>query len=127
MVNFAVKIPASSLSDILPEEVTIDGIGRISYPLVLLARKRLLSDFSPEIQESISQTANEDVRADAESSHVLLLEDDKFLGAKVEQWAMEYTNKFVHAAGPNFYATTMAHILGTAYVKKGLPEVSSEI
>lgn len=36
---------------------------------------------------------------------------------------MEYASKFVHAAGTKFQSTTIAVILGTAYVKKGLPEV----
>jgi hypothetical protein len=54
---------------------------------------------------------------------VLLLEDNQVLGKQVEQWAIEYTSKFVHAAGPNFYPTTIAQILGTTYVKRGLPEV----
>ena len=106
--------------------MTIDGIGRISHPLVLPARKKPMSAFSTSIQESIKLT--EDLEADSpktEDPNILILEEDKSLGTKIEQWAVEYTSKFVHAAGPKFYATTMAHILGTAYVKKGLPEVRS--
>jgi hypothetical protein len=56
---------------------------------------------------------------------ILLLEDDVKFGQKVEQWAVEYTSKFVHAAGPEFYSTTIAQILGTIYVQKNLPEVGS--
>jgi hypothetical protein len=36
---------------------------------------------------------------------------------------VEYSSKFVHAAGSEFASTTAAVILGTAYVNKGLPEV----
>jgi hypothetical protein len=61
-------------------------------------------------------------QGDAAAS-LLLLNDDESLGIQIEQWALEYTSKFVHAAGPEFYSTTIAQILGTAYVKKGLPEV----
>lgn len=64
---------------------------------------------------------------DGENPSVLVLEDHETLGTEVEQWAVEYASKFVHAAGPKFYPTTAAVILGTAYVKKGLPEVSCAI
>ena len=60
---------------------------------------------------------------DDNTIQVMILQEDPFLGDELEQWATEYTDKFVHAAGPKFYPTTMAHILGTAYVKKSLPEV----
>lgn len=105
--------------------MTVDGIGRISHPLILPARMKPLSAFSTNIQESIRLTEDLEVdSSETEDPNILILEEDKSLGTKVEQWAVEYTSKFVHAAGPKFYATTMAHILGTAYVKKGLPEVS---
>ena len=113
----------------MPEIVTVDGIGGISHPLDLFARKKSLSAFSTAIQESIKLTEDLDIdfSSDAEDPKILILEEDKSLGTKVEQWAVEYTYKFVHAAGSKFYETTMAHILGTAYVKKGLPEVRSSI
>jgi len=125
-VNFSVKIPLSLFEETVPEMVTVDGIGRISYPLDLPARRKSLSTFSPDIQESIKLTENRGFdSSDVNDPKIVILEEDKYLGTKVEQWAVEYTSKFVHAAGPKFYATTMAHILGTAYVKKGLPEVRS--
>lgn len=123
IVNFSVKIPLSCFEGIVPEMVTVDGIGRISHPLVLPARTKPLSAFNMDIQESIRLTENLDIDSSGtEDPKILILEEDKSLGTKVEQWAVEYTSKFVHAAGPKFYATTMAHILGTSYVKKGLPE-----
>lgn len=119
-MTFDIKIPIASTS-FTQETVTIDGIGRISHKLSLPAWLATLSDFDQDVQSSIKKT-----EAGAEVStenQVLLLEDTESLGVQVEQWAVEYTSKFVHAAGPKFYATTIAQILGTVYVKKGLPEV----
>jgi hypothetical protein len=115
------KIP---MEDFAQETVTIDGIGKISLPLQLKARRGLLSALSFEIQNSIMRTADPKRKSSEEAElSIILLEDVDSLGAQVEQWALEYTSKFVHAAGPNFHSTTIAHILGEAYVKKGLPEV----
>lgn len=90
-----------------------------------MARKGLLRTFSVDLQDNIKKT--EDPRAlasDEVNPEIFILEDDESLGTQVEQWAVEYTSKFVHNAGPSFYSTTIAHILGEAYVKKRLPEVS---
>lgn len=71
-------------------------------------------------------TTNQDKLA-LDLGEVLLLEDHGKCGQEIEQWAVEYTSKFVHAAGPKFYSTTIAQIIGTAYVKKNLPEVRCSI
>lgn len=110
--------------------MAIDGVGRLSHPLPLHARRKPLSDFSPDAQSTIRRTEdsrNTDGNQDEGTLGVMILGDDKALSTQVEQWALEYTSKFVHAAGPEFYSTTMAQILGTAYVKKGLPEVCSSV
>ncbi|RDW61327.1 hypothetical protein BP5796_11219 [Coleophoma crateriformis] len=101
--------------------VKIDGIGQQSHPLDVSALTRLLESFSLDEKESIKQTAdsNLDQESEDEPASVLIIEDG--VAQNVEQWAVEYTSKFVHGAGPKFYSTTMAQILGTAYVKKGLP------
>ena len=106
--------------------MTIDGVGRLSFPLRLKAQRKRLSSFNPEEQNIIRQTEDlkQSGKTDLDAASVILLTNEATLGKQVEQWALEYTSKFVHAAGPKFYATTMAQILGTAYVKKGLPEVS---
>jgi hypothetical protein len=60
----------------------------------------------------------------SDNADVFLVEDNRGFGQEVEQWALEYTSKFVNAAGPEFHSTTIGQILGTEYVKKNLPEVS---
>ena len=127
MVHFDLRAPVE-LFGLSPQVVvTIDGVGRLSHTLVLTARILTFSSFGPDAQDTIQQTKdsrNLDEIQSKESLNIVLLEEEKVLGLQVEQWALEYTSKFVHAAGPEFYSTTMAQILGTAYVKKGLPEVS---
>ena len=78
-----------------------------------------------KMTQVISRDHSKQPQLEIQLNEILLLEDRKSLGAEVEQWALEYTSKFIHAAGPGFYPTTIAQILGTAYVKKGLPEVRS--
>jgi hypothetical protein len=107
--------------------VTIDGVGRLSHPIQLSARRKALSSFKPTEREIIDRTRDSKKilnARDDELEHVLILEEEATLGTQVEQWAVEYSSKFVHAAGPEFASTTAAVILGTAYIKKGLPEVS---
>ncbi|TVY80643.1 hypothetical protein LSUE1_G008368 [Lachnellula suecica] len=125
IVSFDIKIRENSLATSKLETVTIDGVGHLSLPVKLKVQRKLLSDFTSEEQKIIRQTeekkkGQKNSKADPES--VIILTDNGSLGQEVEQWAVEYTSKFVHAAGPDFYATTMAQILGTAYVKKRLPE-----
>jgi hypothetical protein len=120
-MTFDIKIPLASLG-LTYETVTIDGIGRVSHTLNLPAWRISLNDFDDGVQSIIMKT--EDAKEASNEPQVLLLEDTETLGLQVEQWALEYTSKFVHAAGPKFYATTIAQIMGTVYVKKGLPEVS---
>src|SRR4051812_33507734 len=124
VVSFCVTLPTESLGDYAEEFVTIDGVGKISHTIKLPARRTGLRCFSKDLQSAIRST--EDSRKDSSSEAdptVVLLEEDKSLGTLLEQWALEYTSKYVHAAGPKFYSTTLVHILGTRYVKKGLPEV----
>lgn len=107
--------------------VTIDGVGRLSHPIQLCARRKALNSFKDDEREIINLTQDSKKLLKGSSDeleHVLILEDEATLGTQVEQWAVEYSSKFVHAAGPEFASTTAAVILGTAYVKKGLPEVS---
>lgn len=88
-----------------------------------------LDSFSPSDQAAIQKTkiaSKKTTDKICESEIILLLDDHESIGTQIEQWAVEYASKFVHAAGPKFYPTTAAVILGTAYVKKGLPEVSYE-
>lgn len=119
------NIPLDLIDDSNREILTIDGIGRVSHTIKIHAGRKLLNSLGRQEQDAIKQTSNSDPEAilkkDAE---VVLLGEHKKLGQQIEQWAVEYTSKFVHAAGPAFYSTTMAQILGTAYVKKELPEVS---
>jgi hypothetical protein len=105
----------------------VDGVGRLSHPLQLRARRLVLDSFKPNDRDIIKKTRDSKAAGspDRGSLSVIILEDGELLGTQLEQWAVEYASKFVHAAGPEFYPTTMAIILGTAYVKKGLPEVSS--
>ncbi|CAG8975956.1 hypothetical protein HYALB_00007087 [Hymenoscyphus albidus] len=123
IVCFEVNIPLDLIDDSNREILTIDGIGRVSHTIKIHAGKRLLSSFDCLEQDAILQTSNSEPAAvPKDDIEVVLLGDDKKLGQQIEQWAVEYTSKFVHAAGPAFYSTTMAQILGTAYVKKELPE-----
>ncbi|TVY89062.1 hypothetical protein LAWI1_G006226, partial [Lachnellula willkommii] len=128
IVTFNVTIPIDTKpADYVDPDwttVIIDGVGGLSHPIKLKAQMTRLSKFSSEEQKTIKQTEdqtqNKNSKSNAES--VIILAGGDGLGQQVEQWAVEYTSKFIHAAGPKFYATTMAQILGTAYVKKGLPE-----
>lgn len=102
----------------------VDGIGRLSHPIKLRARRKALTSFSPAEQTTIRATQDKQSKSIGHGAiSITLLEDDETLGTQVEQWAVEYASKFVHAAGPKFRSTTIAVIIGTAYVKKGLPEV----
>jgi hypothetical protein len=127
VVSFGLRINAKSLKCLEKEMVAVDGIGGLSHPIQLRARRKPLDSFKPEEREVINRTRDSKkalkVEAD-EPELVLILEDDTTLGTQVEQWAVEYSSKFVHSAGPEFASTTAAVILGTAYVNKGLPEVS---
>ena len=131
VVTFNVTIPIDTKSaDYLNSEwttVVIDGVGGLSHSIKLKAQKTRLSNFSPEEQKTIKQTEdqNQNKNKNFNAESVIILADGDSLGQQVEQWAVEYTSKFIHVAGPKFYATTIAQILGTAYVKKGLPEVRS--
>ena len=106
--------------------VLIDGVDRLSHPIKLRAHRRSFSSFNAPEQTAIKRTQDRkkiDQCKDDESLQVTILEDDETLGTRVEQWAVEYASKFVHAADSKFQCATIAVILGTAYVKKGLPEV----
>ena len=107
--------------------VTIDGVGHLSHPIQLCAQRKFLGDFNADEREIIDRTRDSKKLLKGREDRleqVLILEDEAKLGIQVEQWAVEYSSKFVHAAGPEFASTTAAVILGTAYVNKGLPEVS---
>ncbi|CZR58722.1 uncharacterized protein PAC_08614 [Phialocephala subalpina] len=124
-LSFHILLPQQSSSSPDACFVTIDGIGRISHTLKLPACARSLDSFNPTEKSAIRKTQGTKktvMDRDGENPSVLVLEDHETLGTEVEQWAVEYASKFVHAAGPKFYPTTAAVILGTAYVKKGLPE-----
>ncbi|KAH6677707.1 hypothetical protein B0J14DRAFT_475993 [Halenospora varia] len=124
VVSFAVDAPIDGRIEIPCETITIDGIGRISHPIKLRAQIQNLSALSADQRSIVIKTgSNKQIETvDEEDTAVLLLEANEDLGRQIEQWAMEYTSKFVHAAGERFHSTTMAQILGTAYVKKKLPE-----
>ncbi|KAG9230992.1 hypothetical protein BJ875DRAFT_134464 [Amylocarpus encephaloides] len=123
VVYFNVVLPPEALSEADQETITIDGVGGVSRPIKLCGRKKAFSTLSAEQQEAVKRTsALKETEKSSDNDQVLLLEDTSKLGQEIEQWAMEYTSQFVHAAGSEFYSTTMAQILGTAYVKKGLPE-----
>jgi hypothetical protein len=128
VVSFDIKTPDNCLASSKQQVLTVDGVGRIAHPIKLKGHILRLSKFPSEDQKVIKQTEDQKQSQTSESddtSPVILLADDGLLGQQIEQWALEYTSKFVHAAGPDFYPTTMAQILATAYVKKGLPEVKS--
>ncbi|KAF4627496.1 hypothetical protein G7Y89_g10656 [Cudoniella acicularis] len=124
IVTFAIDAPIDISAETRCETITIDGIGRISHPLRLSAHIRKLNSLTQKHQDIVMQTEilGRGSTVHSTDTHVLLLEDYQNLGQQIEQWAIEYTSKFVHAAGEKFYSTTMAQILGTAYVRKGLPE-----
>jgi hypothetical protein len=130
VVSFNIRVNAKALKSLEKEMVTIDGVGHLSHPIQLPSRRKALSSFKTDEREIIDRTRDSKrllkVRDD-ELEHVLILEDEATLGTQVEQWAVEYSSKFVHAAGPEFASTTAAVILGTAYVNKGLPEVSHTV
>jgi hypothetical protein len=125
ILSFKIMLYSDLTSKFNREKVTIDGVGGVSHPLRLCAERRPLSSLSQTEQDSIKHilTAKTSTLA-SDIVEILLLENDGRCGQKIEQWALEYTSKFVHAAGPEFYSTTIGQILGTAYVKKNLPEVS---
>ena len=127
VVSFAIRINSKAFKSLEQEMITIDGVGHLSHTIQLPARSTPLNTFKPDEREIIDRTRDSKklLKAqDDELEHVLILENQSTLGTQVEQWAVEYSSKFVHAAGPEFASTTAAVILGTAYVNKGLPEVS---
>jgi hypothetical protein len=126
VLSFKIKFTPNSEPIYSGEQITIDGIGRTSHPIKLRARRTPLNDLTLDEQETVKRIISAKcIPPISDDFDCVLLEDDSHCGQEVEQWAMEYTSKFVHAAGPEFHSTTMAQILGTAYVKKKLPEVSS--
>ncbi|KAH7333225.1 hypothetical protein BKA65DRAFT_596811 [Rhexocercosporidium sp. MPI-PUGE-AT-0058] len=126
VVTFNIRIAPDALLNSEEYFVFVDGVDRLSHPIKLRARRRALSSFTATEQATIRRTQDRKKLGkcvtDDDSIHVTILEDDETLGTRVEQWAVEYASKFVHAAGSKFQSTTIAVILGTAYVKKGLPE-----
>lgn len=124
---FDLLLPKQSTQSLNAVYVTVDGIGRISHTINLRAYAKFLDSFNDAERTAIRKTRISDnllTGKEDENPSVLVLEDHDTLGVQLEQWAVEYASKFVHAAGPKFYPTTAAVILGTAYIKKGLPEVS---
>ena len=127
VVSFNVRVDLKAFKSLEKEMVTIDGIGHLSHTIQLPTRRKPLNSFKTDERDVIDRTRDSKklLKAqDDELEHVLILEDDATLRTQVEQWAVEYSSKFVHAAGPKFASTTAAVSLSTAYVKKGLPEVS---
>ncbi|KAL5330721.1 hypothetical protein ACEPPN_000241 [Leptodophora sp. 'Broadleaf-Isolate-01'] len=125
VVTFNIRITPDALLDHEEYFVFVDGVDRLSHPIKLRAQRRALSSFTATEQAAIRRTQDRKKLGkctDDDAVHVTILEDDETLGTRVEQWAVEYASKFVHAAGTKFQSTTIAVILGTAYVKKGLPE-----
>jgi hypothetical protein len=107
--------------------VTIDGIGKLSHTIKLRAYVMSLDSFDSGDRAAIEKTKLTSKKTSDKpdgNETILLLDHHESIGTDVEQWAVEYASKFVHAAGPKFYPTTAAVILATAYLKKGLPEVS---
>jgi hypothetical protein len=126
IVCFEIKSCSGPIDESSKLTVTIDGVGRLSHPIQLRARRKALSSLDVHEQEVVRQTSSTKLKNTSNNDvEVVLLDNDATFGQDIEQWAIEYTSKFVHAAGPEFFSTTMAQILGTAYVKKGLPEVRS--
>lgn len=127
MVNFDISISRDCLAACEQDTIIVDGVGRISHPIRLKACRNQLKNFSSAEQTAIRGTEDRKQALPAstdDAALVTVLVDEGELGRQLEQWAVEYTSRFVHAAGPAFYSTTIAQILGIAYVKKGLPEVS---
>lgn len=125
IVSFDIRISQNAFRSLEKEMVTIDGVSHLSHPIQLRARWKLLGDFKADEREVIDHTRDSKKLLKGREDRleqVLILEDEATLGIQVEQWAVEYSSKFVHAAGPEFASTTAAVILGTAYVNKGLPE-----
>ena len=126
VVSFNILATSKTLHEQEDYFVLIDGVDRLSHPLKLRAHREPFSSFSAAEQTAIKRTQDRkkiDLSKDDESVQVTILEDEETLGTRVEQWAVEYASKFVHAADSKFQCATIAVILGTAYVKKGLPEV----
>ena len=126
VVSFDIRVNLKSVESLQEEIVTIDGVGHLSHPIQLRARRKALSAFKADEREVIARTRDSKKNTKPKNDElelILILEDQALLGIQVEQWAVEYSSKFVHAAGPEFASTTAAVILGTAYIKKGLPEV----
>ena len=127
VVSFDIRIIPKAFKSLEQEMITIDGIEHLSHTIQLPARRKPLNSFKADEREIIDRTRDSKKLLKAQNDeleHVLILENQSTLGTQVEQWAVEYSSKFVHAAGPEFASTTAAVILGTAYVNKGLPEVS---
>lgn len=125
VVSFNILLSPDSSPDHEEYFVLIDGVDRLSHPIKLRAHRKLLNSFSTTEQAAIRRTQDRKkigLCADDASVQVTILEDDETLGTRVEQWAVEYASKFVHAADSKFQCATISVILGTAYVKKGLPE-----
>ncbi|KUJ13911.1 uncharacterized protein LY89DRAFT_736910 [Mollisia scopiformis] len=125
VLSFDILVPLLPIQSSGACYVTIDGIEKISHTIKLRAYAKSLDSFGAADRAAIRKTEipnNQITDTDGESPEILILEDHEALGTQVEQWAVEYASKFVHAAGPKFYPTTAAVILGTAYLKKGLPE-----
>ena len=88
--------------------------------------RKSLDSYSDGDQAIIKQTEapkQRDEVTQVVTAQVEILDEDDTLGGQLEQWALDYTSQFITAAGPRFHSTTMAHIIGHMYVKKGLPEV----
>jgi len=127
VVSFDIRIKSTAFKFLEQEMITIDGVGHLSHTIQLPARRKPLNSLKADERDVIDRTRDSKklLKAqDDELGHILILEDQSTLGTQVEQWAVEYSSKFVHAASPEFASTTAAVILGTAYVNKGLPEVS---
>ncbi|PVH75231.1 hypothetical protein DL98DRAFT_658260 [Cadophora sp. DSE1049] len=125
VVSFNIFITPDALDHHQENFVLIDGVDRLSHPIKLRAHRKLLSTFTTAEQAAIRRTQDRKKLGDCiddTTIQVTILEDDETLGTRVEQWAVEYASKFVHAADSKFQCATIAVILGTAYVKKGLPE-----
>ncbi|KAG4428383.1 hypothetical protein IFR05_016136 [Cadophora sp. M221] len=129
VVTFNIRIAPDTLLGHEEYFVFVDGVDRLSHPIKLRAQRRALSSFTATEQAAIRRTQDRKKLGkctDDDIVQVTILEDDETLGTRVEQWAVEYASKFVHAAGTKFQSTTIAVILGTAYVKKGLPEPQAQ-
>ncbi|KAK0112387.1 hypothetical protein ONS96_001630 [Cadophora gregata f. sp. sojae] len=125
VVSFDIFVTPDALDSHEEYFVLIDGVDRLSHPIRLRARRKLLNSFTTAEQVAIRRTQDRKKLGTCTNDapiEVTILEDDETLGTRVEQWAVEYSSQFVHAADSKFQCATIAVILGTAYVKKGLPE-----